>query len=320
MAKKASTVDLSFLGADQPRTDLSTMFQAASSELEQARLIKIERLRDNPYQPRGSMDETRTQELASVIKAQGFQGVLVARRAPSTDGYYELAFGHRRRDAAKLANLSVLPVVVRELSDRQMVAVAITENIQREDLTPLEEGRTYLLMAGEMGYTHEQIASEVGKARGYIENRIRIARAPHDVQRLVEQRPDTIRAVATLVKVKDEALRGAAITEILAGSLTTDDLPGYLATWGSGISEEAASPGEKKRRQGRRSSSETSSDERTLSRVGGAKLETALRSLLAYRETLRKKGLMTSSEAGSLAQIAALVDELLSNRQGLAGG
>ena len=118
-------------------------------------------------------------------------------------------------------------MVVRDLTEEEMVTLAITENIQREDLTPLEEGKIYLLMSDEMGYTHEQIAREVGRKRGYIENRIRVARSPKDVQELIQAKPDSIRAVATLIKVKDPAERAEIINMMLAGTLTVEDLPGY---------------------------------------------------------------------------------------------
>ena len=197
--------------------------------MQQAIMVRVDRLLNNPYQPRQEIRDDSIEELASVIRAQGFQGVLVARPAPDRSGYYQLTAGHRRREAAKRAAMALLPVVVRDLSEEDMVTLAITENIQREDLTPLEEGRIYLLMADEMGYTHEQIAREVGRKRGYIENRIRVARSPKDVQELIQAKPDSIRAVATLIKVKDPAERAEIIKHMLAGTLTVEDLPGFIA-------------------------------------------------------------------------------------------
>src|SRR5687768_15976328 len=93
-----------------------------------------------------------------------------------------------------------LPLALRECTREEMATIAITENIQREDLTPLEDGKIFLLMAEEMGYTHEQIAREIGRKRGYVENRIRVGRAPSDMQALVAAKPDSLRAVANLIK------------------------------------------------------------------------------------------------------------------------
>jgi len=255
-----------------------------------------------------------------VIRAQGFQGVLVARPAPDRSGYYQLTAGHRRREAAKRAAMALLPVVVRDLSEEDMVTLAITENIQREDLTPLEEGRIYLLMADEMGYTHEQIAREVGRKRGYIENRIRVARSPKDVQELIQAKPDSIRAVATLIKVKDPAERAEIIKHMLAGTLTVEDLPGFIAartaaksdvdnsqsstqnvhTLDKGKPEALAAP----------HAAKAGHDDRNANRIGNAKLAAVLRYLNTYRDATSGRQSVSEQEQASLANIKAIVDDL----------
>jgi ParB family chromosome partitioning protein len=229
---KKKPINLDFLQGSGGHTDLSGLFASAvatESDMRQAIPVSIEKLLNNPYQPRNPSRDDNLDELAGVIKSQGFQGVLVARPDGANKGFYQLTAGHRRREAAKRAGLTTLPIVVRELSDEEMVTLAITENIQREDLTPLEEGKIYLLMSEEMGYTHEQVAREIGKKRGYVENRIRVARAPRDVQALIMVKPDSLRAVANLIKVKDEVDRAEIIQGMLAGTLTVEDLPGYIA-------------------------------------------------------------------------------------------
>jgi ParB family chromosome partitioning protein len=232
MAKKTKEpINLDFLQGNGTRTDLSGLFAASVSDtadVQQAISVPIDRLLNNPYQPRMDANDDALNELAQVIGSQGFQGVLVARPDPVNAGFYQLTAGHRRREAAKRAGLSTLPVVVRDFTNEEMATIAITENIQREDLTPLEEGKIFLLMAEEMGYTHEQVAREIGRKRGYVENRIRVARAPLDVQALVTVKPDSIRAVANLIKVKDEADRMEMIDGLLSGKLTVEDLPGYI--------------------------------------------------------------------------------------------
>jgi ParB/RepB/Spo0J family partition protein len=232
MAKRATRpLDLGFDSAAEQAPSLSRLFAASTakeSEMQRATMIELDRLSDNPFQPRLDMDEQALAELAQVMKLQGFQGVLVARPAPEHGGYYQLTAGHRRREAARRAGLRVLPVVVQELSDEEMVVRAITENIQREDLSPLEEGRIYLLMSEEMGYTYQQIAKEVGKTVSYVRNRLGVARAPEDVQNLVQKKPDTLRAVIYLNKVEDVTARNEIIEQILGGSLATDDLPAYI--------------------------------------------------------------------------------------------
>ncbi|MEO8289080.1 MAG: ParB/RepB/Spo0J family partition protein [Chloroflexota bacterium] len=219
------------LNLDEPGKDLSRMFAASLSNRTEARhasMLPVDKLLDNPYQPRLHMDDGSLDELSRVIGGQGFQGVLVARPHPEQADTYQLTAGHRRREAAKRAGLSTLPVVLQDLSDEEMVTLAITENIQRDDLTPLEEGRIFLLMSDEMGYTLEQMSREIGKTIGYIYNRLRAAKAPDDIQALVQEKPDSLRAVANLIKVEDPAERAEIIGRLLDGRMTTDDLPSYI--------------------------------------------------------------------------------------------
>jgi ParB family chromosome partitioning protein len=353
MGKKANrTIDLDFLTGVGARTDLSSMFAASvamESEMQQAIMVRIDHLLDNPYQPRLELREEAIAELAQVIKAQGFQGVLIARPHPTARGYYQLTAGHRRREAARRAGLTALPVVVRELTDEEMVTLAVTENIQREDLTPLEEGKIYLMMAEEMGFTHEQIAREVGKKRGYVENRIRVARAPGDVQALVQAKPDSIRAVANLIKVKDPQDRAEIIQQILEGRLTVEDLPGYIeaqaerrarpadgmsatltanATSVNGSAQTRHGPQPQLRSQSQlhwqspphtepqalaaqaAGQGDQEDEERNRARIGRAKLAAVLRYLNTYREQAAPRNAISDRERASLAQIRALVEEL----------
>ncbi len=232
MARRKATLtpdDLK-IGPGTSKLDLSSLFAAGTSRdtvMQHPIMVGIEYLLDNPYQPRLDANETSLDELAEVIRQQGFQGVLVARQRRGIGDQYELTAGHRRREAARRAGLRVLPVVVQELTDEEMVVRAITENIQREDLSPLEEGRIYQLMQQEMGYSYRQIAREVGKKLGYVQNRIRVAQAPPDVQAMVRARPETLHAVRYLVDIESEALRGEIIRQLLAGALTNDDLRSY---------------------------------------------------------------------------------------------
>lgn len=234
MSKQARGVARPNFGRmDSPKLDMSEMFAASvatDTEVQTARKISIDLLLDNPYQPRLLMQEEALNELTQVIERQGFQGVLVARPHSTVEGYYELTAGHRRREAARRAGLETLPVVVRDLTDEEMVTLTITENIQREDLSPLEEGKIYRLMADEMNYTHERIAREVGKKRGYVENRIRVARAPEDIQEMVQARPDTLVVAYYLGKVEDKEERGGIIRQVLSGNLATSDIPHYIDT------------------------------------------------------------------------------------------
>lgn len=229
MAKKSlKPVELDL---DSPGSDLSRLFASslsATPDVRRAISVSLERLSDNPYQPRTRVDEEALNELATVIKEHGFQGVLVAREDPEQRGFYQITAGHRRREAAKRAGLAAIPVVLEALDDQDMAALAITENIQREDLTPLEEGRIYLLMREKFNFTYELIAGKVGKSLGYVYNRARVAMAPEDIQSLVTAKPDSLRAVANLIKIESAEERAPLIQGLLAGTITTDDLPVYI--------------------------------------------------------------------------------------------
>ena len=250
--KPALTVDDLKIGPGTSNLNLSSLFAAGTSRdtvMQHPIMVGIEALLDNPYQPRLEVNETSLDELAEVIKQQGFQGVLVARRRHGPGDQYQLTAGHRRREAARRAGLRVLPVVVQDLTDEEMVVRAITENIQREDLSPLEEGKIYQLMQQEMSYSYRQIAREVGKKLGYVQNRIRAAEAPPDVQAMVRARPETLHAVRYLVGIESEIVRSDVIKQLLAGALTNDDLRSFveLAKLDAGLSiplPTQASPGD----------------------------------------------------------------------------
>nr|MDQ2806064.1 ParB/RepB/Spo0J family partition protein [Chloroflexota bacterium] len=233
-ANKRATPDVGFLTRSAAPSRESDLFATATAAHTPVSALVPTDLEDNPYQPRLRIDPAGIQELATVIQTQGFQGVLVARPHPTTRGRYQLAWGHRRRDAAQAAGLATIPVMVQPLTDEDMLEVALTENIQREDLTPLEEGMTFNLMLTKLEYTYEQVAGAVGKGKGYVQNRVRLARAPADVQAFITRKPDSLRAVATLVTIDAPPVRAQVIQQLLAGRLTTDDIPGYLDSLRSG--------------------------------------------------------------------------------------
>lgn len=227
-APKRAAPDVGFLTRSPSPGRDRDLFATATAVPQPITALVPADLEDNPYQPRLQVDPAGIQELATVIQTQGFQGVLVARPHPTIRGRYQLAWGHRRRDAAQAAGLATIPVMVRPLSEEDMLEVALTENIQREDLTPLEEGRAFDLMLTKLEYTYEQVAGAVGKGKGYVQNRVRLARAPADVQAFMTRKPDSLRAVASLVTIAEPTLRAQVIQQLVAGRLTTDEIPGYL--------------------------------------------------------------------------------------------
>jgi ParB family chromosome partitioning protein len=144
----------------------------APEEDQRLRQIPVDLLKRGQYQPRTRMDKTALEELAQSISAQGVVQPIVAR--PLSDGGYEIIAGERRWRAAQLAGLSDVPVVVRDIPDEAAMAIALIENIQRENLNPIEEATGIKRLLDEFGLTHEQAASGVGRSRSAVTNLLRL--------------------------------------------------------------------------------------------------------------------------------------------------
>ncbi len=140
----------------------------------------VEAIRPSPWQPRTSYDEETLQELATSIREKGVLQPLLVREL--TPGLYELVAGERRWRAAKIAGLERVPVIVRDLSAQEALELALIENLQREDLNPLEEAKGYQRLITEFHLTQEEIAQKVGKERSTIANALRLLNLPEDIQ------------------------------------------------------------------------------------------------------------------------------------------
>jgi ParB family transcriptional regulator, chromosome partitioning protein len=146
--------------------------------------IAIDAIAPNPVQPRNVFQPERLEELAASIRANGIIQPLIVRRVGQQ---YQIVAGERRWRAAKIAGLSEVPVVVQEVADRQMLELALIENIQREDLNPIETALAYDRLAREMGLSQEEIGRRTGKDRTSITNTIRLLRLPKEVQLFVAE-------------------------------------------------------------------------------------------------------------------------------------
>lgn len=146
--------------------------------------VDLDSIVPGPMQPRTHFDEASLQSLADSIRSHGVVQPLLVRRR---DGGYELIAGERRWRAAKLAGLSRVPVVVKEVPDESLLEIALIENIQRENLNPIEEAQAYKKLIEDIGLTQESLASRVGRDRSYITNYLRLLRLPDDLQQLVKE-------------------------------------------------------------------------------------------------------------------------------------
>lgn len=154
------------------------------SNAAEAQQIRIDAIVPNRYQPRQIFHSAELAELAASIKESGLlQPILVRRKG---DGIYELISGERRWRATKEAGLDTIQAVVRNCSDQEAILFALVENLQREDLNPMETARAYSRMMNEFGLTHDSIAQKVGRDRSSVANSVRLLNLHHDVQALVE--------------------------------------------------------------------------------------------------------------------------------------
>ena len=151
--------------------------------MEEFKLIRISDIQKNPYQPRKEFSKEKIQELAQSIKENGLIQPIIVRQSPVIG--YEILAGERRYRASIEAGLSEVPVIIKKLSDQDMMVHSIIENLQREDLNPIEEAKAYQSLI-DKGYTHADIAEKMGKSRPYITNLVRLLTLPNFILKEVE--------------------------------------------------------------------------------------------------------------------------------------
>ncbi len=171
--------------AAEPVATVSAAAASASSVASGPRQIPIEHLHPNLDQPRRHFEEEALEALAASLKEQGVLQPLMVRPHPDRKGEYQIVAGERRWRAAQRAQLAELPVVIRQLDDRQTLEIGIVENVQREDLSPLEEAEAYQRLTGDFGYSQEQIAQAVGKSRSHIANMQRLLGLPFTIKEMI---------------------------------------------------------------------------------------------------------------------------------------
>uniref|UniRef100_A0A832I7K4 ParB/RepB/Spo0J family partition protein n=1 Tax=Eiseniibacteriota bacterium TaxID=2212470 RepID=A0A832I7K4_UNCEI len=149
------------------------------------REIELDRIGPNPFQPRTRFNDESLSELAASIKSTGVLQPVIVRRDGADD--FVLVAGERRLKAARLAGLEKIPAVVRDVTDREMMELALIENIQREDLNPMDEAHAYQTLIEKLGLTHDQISERVGKQRSSITNSLRLLGLPPEVREMVSR-------------------------------------------------------------------------------------------------------------------------------------
>ena len=168
---------------------------------DEIKMVKIDELRSNPYQPRKVFDETALQELAASIKEHGvFQPIIIKK---SIKGY-EIIAGERRVKASKLAGLDEIPAIIRDFSDDEMMEIALLENLQRENLTAIEEANAYKKLLETLELTQEQLSNRLGKSRSHITNMIGLLNLPEEVQKLLSSKEISAGHARIISKLENE--------------------------------------------------------------------------------------------------------------------
>ena len=175
--------------------------------------LAIEQLSGGAFQPRQLFDDLALEELAESIKENGIIQPILVRDKKDASGEYEIIAGERRWRAAKLAGLTRVPVIVQNVTDLKALELAIIENIQRQDLTPLEEAEAYKRLLDEFNYTQEELAKEIGKSRSHIANLMRLLQLPDEVKAYIQKGQLSMGHARALINTEDPVALAKRIIE-----------------------------------------------------------------------------------------------------------
>lgn len=213
MAKKASGLGKG-LGALMLENNVDDMVSTST--------LNINEIIPNKEQPRKTFDQTALEELADSIRQHGVLQPLLVRPLPN--GAYQLVAGERRWRASRLAELKEVPVIIKELTDTEAMEIAIIENLQREDLNPIEEAEGLQTLIDKCGFTQEEVATSVGKSRPAITNALRLLKLPEDVREMTKKGEISAGHARALLSFDSQALIQEVAAKIVSDKLTVRDV------------------------------------------------------------------------------------------------
>jgi len=184
-----------------------------SVDTRNSRAVAVELIHPGRYQPRRNFDPENMQALVDSIKAQGILQPLLVRKHPEQEGHYEIVAGERRWRAAQAAQLHEIPVVLRELGDREVLEIALVENVQRQDLNAIEEAEAYRRLMEDFAHTQEDLAKAVGKSRSHIANMLRLLALPDEVRDLLREGKLTAGHARPLIGLEDAAILAREVVQ-----------------------------------------------------------------------------------------------------------
>ncbi len=198
------------------------MFENSVDELQSVSTLSLSEIIPNKEQPRKTFDEAALQELADSISQHGVLQPLLVR--PLLTGGYQLVAGERRYRASRIAGLKEVPVVIKELSDVETMEIALIENLQREDLNPIEEAEGLQALIDKCGFTQEEVAMSVGRSRPAIANSLRLLRLPQEVRDMTREGVISAGHARALLAFDNEAMMLEAANSIVTNNLTVRDI------------------------------------------------------------------------------------------------
>lgn len=191
--------------------------------------VEIDRILPNPYQPRKDLDSESLKELADSIREYGIlEPLLVTRKEINTERglevFYELIAGERRWQAAKLVGLLKVPVIVKQVSERAKLEIALIENLQRKDLNPVERARGFIRLMEEFSLTQKEVADRIGKSRAFVANTIRLLKLPDEILDALAQGQISESQARMFLEIEDPSFRQALFQETLQKKLTIREI------------------------------------------------------------------------------------------------
>ncbi|WML29535.1 ParB/RepB/Spo0J family partition protein [Neobacillus sp. OS1-32] len=205
--------------------------------------IRLKELRPNPYQPRKSFNQEAIDELKASILEHGILQPLIVRK--SIRGY-EIVVGERRYRAAKEAKLASVPAVVREFSEQQMMELAVIENLQREDLNPIEEGQAYQTLMEKLDLTQEEVAKRLGKSRPHVANHIRLLSLPPKIQQLISDGKISMGHGRALLGLRKKSHLPTVVEKVIKESMNVRQLEKWIQQLNENVPRETKKPEKKK--------------------------------------------------------------------------
>lgn len=201
---------------------LDSLFQENATDLQSTQTLRVSELEQNRTQPRKKFDDEAITELAQSIQQHGMLQPIVVR--PIGDGRYQIVAGERRWRAAKRIGLAEVPVIIRTFTDQEVYQIALIENLQRENLNPIEESIGYQTLMQQYGMTQEEVAKIVGRSRSAVANSLRLLNLPKPVQDYLESGSITVGHAKALAAIKDEALLLECARRAAEGRITVREI------------------------------------------------------------------------------------------------